>query len=333
MRPLHVILLGAAVTFGLGVVPANAAHIIGPGPEVFYRFDMGQLTATASSGGQAVTDLSGNDHHGIARVVVPGATTNDCCVGNSDHPAINIANYVGNQSLDLTSAAQGNPRAAGTSESDEMYVAIAEGGDEGPGPNGHAFWNEHLSFSDFTAKMWIKPEALSHYSTLLIQTSNPTRRAGIIQLAVQTDGTIRLRLSDQDPNDLSSEINVFDNNSDPNGPLVGVGNWHHIAVRLDRGNNTASLFLDGNNIENYDVTGLGDITPNDITTNYTFTIGTQHAGGPVNSVVSFDGLFDEFEFHLRALSDQEIVAAIPEPASLALLGLGGLLIVGRRRAR
>ena len=43
MRPVHVILLGTAVAFSLGVVPANAAHTIGPGPEVFYLFDMGPM--------------------------------------------------------------------------------------------------------------------------------------------------------------------------------------------------------------------------------------------------------------------------------------------------
>ena len=78
----------------------------------------------------------------------------------------------------------------------------------------------------------------------------------------------------------------------------------------------------------------------------TATLGTTEAktfeafvaGTNRNNSDEFDGLIDDVQFYDEALSSGEVAflfnnpgQLIPEPAAVALLGLGGVMMLGRRR--
>jgi len=106
---------------------------------------------------------------------------------------------------------------------------------------------------------------------------------------------------------------------------AGAANWNQIGANVvfpvppnDGGNGTFDGYL-GFDLE----TQVGDILPSSAVRFVRFEINTKWAQNPDSTVTNQFGRTADFP----GLS--EIQFAIPEPASLALLGLGGLLIAGR----
>jgi len=111
-------------------------------------------------------------------------------------------------------------------------------------------------------------------------------------------------------------VHIYYSSSNVNDNL-----WHHVAIVWD-GTNTSILYLDGVS-ESFGTSGPP--TPN--IKNRPFTIG-------VHSTISayLNGIIDDVRIYNHALSQSEIQALIPEPATLLLLGLGGLALLRKRRA-
>ena len=121
------------------------------------------------------------------------------------------------------------------------------------------------------------------------------------------------------------------------GPNIADGNWHHVAVVLDYdgvGNaqlEEVTMYVDGIAMLAY-ADNANQQLINTLTTN-----PVSVAGGTLNGQSRFlNGLIDEVGIWSRALSAQEVAdlaagTVVPEPGSLALLGLGGLMILRRRR--
>jgi hypothetical protein len=94
---------------------------------------------------------------------------------------------------------------------------------------------------------------------------------------------------------------------------LAIGQWHHVSVRVE------------NNIPDFYVDGL-------ITGKYADTTFTRTPTGSANPLLIgrrddglyFNGLIDEVRIYSRALSGSEIMALVPEPATLLLLSLGSL---------
>jgi hypothetical protein len=107
------------------------------------------------------------------------------------------------------------------------------------------------------------------------------------------------------------------------GGDIADGAWHHVAVTYDSGTSTKHLYFDGVEL------GSGLVVTNDlIVQGINFRIGTDRNGGN-----SFNGLIDDVRVYSDAQSASQIaaLAAVPEPSAAALLGLGGLALILRRR--
>ena len=100
------------------------------------------------------------------------------------------------------------------------------------------------------------------------------------------------------------------------------GEWHHVAVTYDSATSTKRLYFDGVEL------GSGLVVANDLNVQ-----ATNFGIGYAFNTELFNGLIDDVRVYDEALDQTAIagLAAIPEPSSLALLGLGGLLVARRRR--
>lgn len=111
--------------------------------------------------------------------------------------------------------------------------------------------------------------------------------------------------------------------------------WHHLAYVFDNTAGTYTVYLDGVAAAPVSDGGFGNLFKGGI--NQAF-FGERPTVDRLNAV--WFGLFDDTAVWDEALTSQQISNAIangatgyniPEPGSLALLGLGGLLIARRRR--
>lgn len=101
---------------------------------------------------------------------------------------------------------------------------------------------------------------------------------------------------------------------------IQTGQWYDFAIVVDADSDTISMYIDG--ALEAQLTGqAGNLGIASSTLDWTFGRGWYNG----NQADWIDGHLDNITFY-----DQAIV--IPEPGSLALLGLGGLLITRRRRA-
>lgn len=109
------------------------------------------------------------------------------------------------------------------------------------------------------------------------------------------------------------------------------GQWHHVAMVVDRDLNLQSYYIDGNLVD----------VPKDIAYFAARAVGND---GTLDLGLKVNGMFDDVAFWNRVLSGGEIAFLasqpltnfIPEPSSLVLLAMGLLgmgLAVGRRRRR
>ena len=102
-------------------------------------------------------------------------------------------------------------------------------------------------------------------------------------------------------------------------PTVGL--WTHLAYVNDNG--TAQLYIDGVSAGSAGGAGLGAGAPD-------LTLGSMWA----DNRRGFNGAMDEvriFTFSTGQFDINDTLHAVPEPSSTALLGLGGLALILRRR--
>ena len=108
--------------------------------------------------------------------------------------------------------------------------------------------------------------------------------------------------------------------------VVNDDEWHHIAFVADRDVN-GTVYVDGSYDNALSITDVnGSVNCND-----TLKIGKCYTGDTV-----FTGLMDDVGLWNHALTPSEISYiknnGIPEPATVFLLGLGGLVLLRRKRA-
>jgi hypothetical protein len=108
------------------------------------------------------------------------------------------------------------------------------------------------------------------------------------------------------------------------------GQWHHAAAVIstntsNNSGNSAVIYIDGNPVNAMEGTKNSAYGYKSSTTNW--SIGARD-GATRNF---FNGSIDDVRIYNHALSGQEIASLVPEPATMTLLGLGGLLLWKRIR--
>jgi hypothetical protein len=124
------------------------------------------------------------------------------------------------------------------------------------------------------------------------------------------------------------------------GAALAANEWHHVVMTGENatgvGTSTLQLFIDGVSVDS-DATVLGNVTFNGIGgfgAAPNLTIGAARPNSSDSGYRSYDGLLDELAIYDSVLSDTQILehaTFVPEPSSTALLGLGGLALIMRRR--
>ena len=108
--------------------------------------------------------------------------------------------------------------------------------------------------------------------------------------------------------------------------VVTDGQWHLITGVYDNPTGVVSLYIDGVLDNSATFTPNITITPND---KHVFINGLD--GELVIGKRHIDGRVDDVRLYDRALSATDVQALVPEPATIALLGLGSFGLLRRRK--
>lgn len=120
------------------------------------------------------------------------------------------------------------------------------------------------------------------------------------------------------------------------GSGLNDGNWHMIAVVINAGDgiNDVDVYIDGT----YTTRSGGGTLINTASAAASGGFNQIVLGSDVNAGRNYGGLLDDVAIFDTALTETELddirtngITAVPEPSSTALLGLGGLALILRRR--
>lgn len=158
-----------------------------------------------------------------------------------------------------------------------------------------------------TVAAWVKSDG-TNWSDAGIATRGYNWR---LFVSGSANGTIQAMDTDPGGSKARGSVNIND------------GLWHHVAGVYD--GTEYILYVDG--IQDGDaVLAAGLIAQ---TTSHKFNIGAFEKSGTVSKF--YDGFIDEVKVFDEALSPAAVRELVPEPTTIALLGLGGLMLRRRKK--
>ena len=185
------------------------------------------------------------------------------------------------------------------------------GGADGVNIEGSAGKGSNLNIynSNLTISAWINTSAIEDHQTIAARYKILT---GAYRLGIDPAGRIHLNTYLQG----SGHWDLFGDS------VLETDTWYHIVGILDRGTGKGKVYVNG--VEDAE----GALGPNPLSNDAITRIGCRQNA----SDCPFNGVIDDVRIYNRALSGSEVseLYAIPEPATLALLALGGLILRKKR---
>ncbi|WP_235203443.1 LamG-like jellyroll fold domain-containing protein [Sulfuriroseicoccus oceanibius] len=108
---------------------------------------------------------------------------------------------------------------------------------------------------------------------------------------------------------------------------VDDGAWHHLGLTV--GGGTLTLYIDGQNRGSAAYSGTGAMSAFQLASR--FGDGDRAITTEIDDVAIFDNTLTDGEMLFLSTNAAASAVAVPEPSSAALLGLGGLALILRRR--
>jgi len=169
---------------------------------------------------------------------------------------------------------------------------------------------EFTAVEDFTIGLWVNQAVTPANQGFIVETRN-----GSSGFAISTLPDNRIVMGGR-------ADNAFILGGVTQGP-INNGQWYHVAAVFDRVADELRLYLDGSLQSTQNLAAATGFTASDKL--FLGAINTQSAS------FNFNGLVDEVQVYERALTGTEIQSLVPEPGTLLLLALGGLMLARRRR--
>lgn len=143
---------------------------------------------------------------------------------------------------------------------------------------------------------------------------------------INVNGDNQIRAFGRGEQGLNTDYNV---NAD-DGLSWADGGWHHIAITWDRDNNANNVvYFDGVAQNTGVAIDGGAPTATYAAYGFDLVIGARNNRGTIDTF--FEGDLDDLRVYDSVLSAGEVSQLVPEPTSLSLLGIGGCLVLARRR--
>lgn len=169
----------------------------------------------------------------------------------------------------------------------------------------------------FTIQAWVKPaDTGDGKGGLVISRGNVAGDAHSEFIGLYAVGPRGLATMFLYANDPSTHTGAYSDTS------LNDHEWHHVVGTYD-GSTTLSVYVDGVDVAS--VPASGTFYSADV-----FKIGWDDWRSD-ESGRWFTGSVDDVRIWSRALSEPEIQSLVPEPATIALLAIGGLAIIRRKR--